>query len=596
MLQVGKWDLGHYSWAHVPTRRGFESFVGYYGPEEDYFTHRLTPVQLRLDVWHIANRSSGGDLDRCAGASFTDLRDGEARVSQADTDTNTGATPDARAEAYSTRLFGDAAEQVIATHAGHAAAAANIAADASATPDIAAVAAQDADQRLFLYVAHQAAHYPIEAPNETIALYRDEIFPPSASRARSRFAAAVHELDESLARLVTSLRQHELYDDTVLFFLSDNGAVPGSEGGGANWPLRGGKFTAYEGGVRVPAFVHAPRYLRPRWAATRYPALFHVTDVMPTLLELAGVTSDGDDDDDDASGAVASRLDGVSHATALFGADSGTGVAGRSVSDDARRRASETADGSVSSSSSTSEAFDLSEWPRQDALLHADRLGYKDEDMGFWSGAFVALERLDDSSPRKLYKLHFNSTVVGTSPCSPDSDEYAAATVCGYTYPSEFAAAAHRVGTAAAASQAGRSDDDAAALTAATHEAYAAAFNLTELYDLDGDPYEGRNLVGSAHLRSAEGAATAAATAALAARLAAKAASTLARTATPSRYRDPDTGFVVAQYIWFARHGCAVTPWGSGATPWGAMDDGDDVANQTFAHDAKYEERSLGLL
>ena len=49
-------------------------------------------------------------------------------------------------------------------------------------------------------------------------------------------------------------------------------------------------------------------------------------------------------------------------------------------------------------------------------------------------------------------------------------------------------------------------------------------------------------------------------------------------------YRDPDTGFVVAQYIWFARHGCSVHPWGSGATPWGAR------ANSTTEHDPKYDE------
>ena len=391
----------------MPTRRGFESFVGYYGPEEDYFTHRLTPVQLRLDVWHIANRTTGGDLQHCAGASFADLRDGESHL--------TGP----RASSYSTRLFGDAAERVVAEHA-----------------------AGSSDDRLFLYVAHQAAHYPIEAPNETIAMYR-ELFGPKASHARARFAAAVHELDESIARMVASLEAHDLWEESLLVFLSDNGAVPGTEGGGANWPLRGGKFTAYEGGVRVPAFVHGPKYLQSRWQSARYPALVHVTDITPTLLDVAGLL--GADD----------GFDGVSHASALF-------VGGDGADDDASPPTAELA---------AAETW----WPRTEALLHADRLGYKDEDMGLWSGAFVALLP-SARGEQRLYKLLFNATAVSRVACSPDSDSYASAGVCGYQYPQDYAAAAHR----AAASDA--------------RAAYAAAFNATELYDLDADPFEADDL------------------------------------------------------------------------------------------------------
>ena len=114
-------------------------------------------------------------------------------------------------------------------------------------------------------------------------------------------------------------------------------------------------------------------------------------------------------------------------------------------------------------------------WPRTEALLHADRLGYKDEDMGLWSGAFVALLP-SARGEQRLYKLLFNATAVSRVACSPDSDSYASAGVCGYQYPQDYAAAAHR----AAASDA--------------RAAYAAAFNATELYDLDADPFEADDL------------------------------------------------------------------------------------------------------
>ena len=113
-------------------------------------------------------------------------------------------------------------------------------------------------------------------------------------------------IDDAVGGIVDELRGRRMWAETMLVFLSDNGAVPGTEGGGANWPLRGGKFTAYEGGVRVPAFVHGPKYWQSRWQSARYPALVHVTDITPTLLDVAGLL--GADD----------GFDGVSHASALF--------------------------------------------------------------------------------------------------------------------------------------------------------------------------------------------------------------------------------------------------------------------------------------
>merc|ERR1719267_325119 len=77
-----------------------------------------------------------------------------------------------------------------------------------------------------------------------------------------------------------------LYEKSFVLFMSDNGAMPGMTGGGSNWPLRGGKFLPFEGGVRVPAFVHSPLLPASR-VGTTVSGLIHVTDLAPTLLELA---------------------------------------------------------------------------------------------------------------------------------------------------------------------------------------------------------------------------------------------------------------------------------------------------------------------
>ena len=70
----------------------------------------------------------------------------------------------------------------------------------------------------------------------------------------------VTAMDEVIGDLVKSLKDSGMYDNSVIIFSSDNGAPGKGAGGGAgsNYPLSGYKGSYYEGGVRVPAFVHSP--------------------------------------------------------------------------------------------------------------------------------------------------------------------------------------------------------------------------------------------------------------------------------------------------------------------------------------------------
>jgi arylsulfatase A-like enzyme len=93
------------------------------------------------------------------------------------------------------------------------------------------------------------------------------------------YYASISELDDRVGRLVATLKQHRLDDNTVIIFLSDNGYFLGNHG-------LGNKITMHEEAVRVPMFVHGPAVKAP---GARSRALVSSLDVYPTVLELAGV-------------------------------------------------------------------------------------------------------------------------------------------------------------------------------------------------------------------------------------------------------------------------------------------------------------------
>jgi arylsulfatase A-like enzyme len=221
----------------------------------------------------------------------------------------------------------------------------------------------------FLYVAHVAPHWPLHAPPADVDRYVDAYragwdavrtgrhermkklnltppwdLPPAAgrntpwgqnptrdwdARAMATHAAMVSRMDDGVGRIVSRLKELNLFDDTLILFLSDNGASPEAyENPGfdrpaetrdgrkityppdktvppgrddtffgmgpawanvANAPLRGWKAQTYEGGIRTPLIAHWPRGLRTQPGGVRTD-VGHVMDVMPTCLELAGAT------------------------------------------------------------------------------------------------------------------------------------------------------------------------------------------------------------------------------------------------------------------------------------------------------------------
>lgn len=139
---------------------------------------------------------------------------------------------------------------------------------------------RDPKKPFFLYVPFTAPHSPMQAPPETIAKY--ENLP--RKNFRRTYAAMVDEMDQAIGRILQTLDDEGLANDTIVLFMSDNG---GSDVfGGDNTPLRGYKGTTFEGGIRVPAVIRWPG----RFEGGRViDEMTTVMDVMPTLARAAGV-------------------------------------------------------------------------------------------------------------------------------------------------------------------------------------------------------------------------------------------------------------------------------------------------------------------
>jgi arylsulfatase A-like enzyme len=145
--------------------------------------------------------------------------------------------------------------------------------------------AHQTSQPFFLYLAHHAPHTPIEALPKDVAHFRSR--EPGTIHKNPVYAAMIKSLDDSVGRVLERLEELQLSQNTIVIFTSDNGGYLGSmkfEGQDiaitSNAPLRSGKGTCYEGGLRVPLLIRWPRYEQPRVCDT--PVM--LTDLFPTIV------------------------------------------------------------------------------------------------------------------------------------------------------------------------------------------------------------------------------------------------------------------------------------------------------------------------
>jgi arylsulfatase A-like enzyme len=136
-----------------------------------------------------------------------------------------------------------------------------------------------------LYVSHYAVHTRLEGRPDLVRKHRRKARRDgwrSQSGQTAHLAAQLEVIDHGVGLIVRKLEQLGLADDTILIFTSDNG---GESGVTSNGPLRGGKSTLYEGGLRVPLIVRWPGRVA---ASTRSDRPVSSIDFYPTLAEVAG--------------------------------------------------------------------------------------------------------------------------------------------------------------------------------------------------------------------------------------------------------------------------------------------------------------------
>ena len=150
-----------------------------------------------------------------------------------------------------------------------------------------------AGQRPFyLLLAHHAPHTPIEAPKPLVEHFQAKL-QPEMKHQNAGYAAMIKSLDENVGRVLDHLRSRGLADNTLVVFTSDNGGYIGVDRKSgftapctSNYPLRSGKGSLYEGGIRVPLIVRWPRA-----PTAERPEAVTTGDLFFTLLAAAGVTS-----------------------------------------------------------------------------------------------------------------------------------------------------------------------------------------------------------------------------------------------------------------------------------------------------------------
>ncbi|WP_146393132.1 arylsulfatase [Allorhodopirellula solitaria] len=168
------------------------------------------------------------------------------------------------------------------------------------------------DRPFFTYIALNAAHWPWFVPDKYRGPVREAIEQNPAvvehlsEQKRSElvsFLAMGASIDDNVGALDASLKQHDLFENTIVVFLTDNGSTMGQDYFNAG--MRGKKTQLWEGGHRVPCFIRWPSGLSGQ--SRDVDELTHVQDLLPTLADLSGVND------------VPEKLDGVSLAPVLRG-------------------------------------------------------------------------------------------------------------------------------------------------------------------------------------------------------------------------------------------------------------------------------------
>ncbi len=130
----------------------------------------------------------------------------------------------------------------------------------------------------FLYLAFNAVHFPLQAPEADIRRYA------TGNPGRDIYLAMLHRMDAAVGAVLDALDRHKLSARTLVIFLSDNGGARNNHA--SNGALRDFKHSVYEGGIRVPFLISWPGQLP---ANTVFHQPVTCLDILPTICAAAGI-------------------------------------------------------------------------------------------------------------------------------------------------------------------------------------------------------------------------------------------------------------------------------------------------------------------
>lgn len=200
-MAIGKWHLGAHASLH-PNNRGFDDFFGFLSGGHHYFP----------DQWTLASEFDA--RSQFDGYRTKLLRNGEA-VDETE---------------YLTDALSREAVRFVR---------------------------RQADKPFFLYLAYNAPHTPLQATAEYLKRFRH-----IKDERRRTYAAMVSAMDDGVGHLLDELESLNMASNTLVIFLSDNGG-PEAVNASDNGPLRGGKGSFFEGGLRVPFAMQWPSRIKP---------------------------------------------------------------------------------------------------------------------------------------------------------------------------------------------------------------------------------------------------------------------------------------------------------------------------------------------
>lgn len=165
---------------------------------------------------------------------------------------------------------------------------------------------QSPESPFLLFMAYNAPHTPMQATQKYLAE-----FSHITDERRRTYAAMMKAIDDGVGLILNKLEEKNMMENTLIFFLTDNGGAINSNGS-INRPLRDGKSSFFEGGLRVPYAISWPAVLP---AGTVYEPTVSSMDIMATVLAQAGLSPQNPLDGVDLIPFVTGEKEGVPHET-----------------------------------------------------------------------------------------------------------------------------------------------------------------------------------------------------------------------------------------------------------------------------------------